>query len=154
MDDPTVPQSVKDNIEFTIDMTNDRAHKLNIDLKRNNTRVAELQQVRRRVLDDDRKAGRRRIDKDVLVLYLDNVSRAHFHRKMRNLTHWVERMTEGDSADYEVFEYFRYHSKAHWTNPNLISMYYGEQGELYNESSNVFKYFSENGYISGYFADL
>ena len=154
MDDPDIPQNVKDNIEFTIDMTNSEAHKVKIDLKRNNTRVSEVKKIREKVLKKDREAGKQRIDKDVLVFYLDNVSRAHFHRKLKNLTHWIENITEGDDAHYEVYEYFRYHAKAHWTNPNLISMYYGEQGELYNESSNVFQIFSENGYMTGYFADL
>ena len=154
MDDPDIPQSIKDTIEFTIDLSNEEFHKVNIDVKRNNTRVNEVKNIREKVIQQDKTLNKQRIDKDVLVFYLDNLSRPHFHRKLKNLTNWIEDITDGENPSFNVYEYFRYHSKAHWTNPNLISMYYGEQGELYNESSNAFKIFSDNGYITGYFADL
>ena len=154
MDDPNVPQSVKNNIEITIDLQDSSFHKVSVDVKRNHTRVEEVKKIREQVLLEDKAQNKTRIDKDMLIIYLDNVSRTHFHRQMKNLTSWLTRMSEGNSSNYSVYEYFRYHAKAHWTNPNLISMYYGEQGELYNESTNVFKYYSDNGYITGMFADL
>ena len=153
MDDPSISQIIKDNIEITVDLQDNEFHKIEINVKRNNTRVEEIKKIRKNVLEKD-KNKTKRIDKDVLIVYLDNISRTHFHRKMKNLANYLTEVTEGNDPNYHVFEYFRYHSKAHWTNPNLISMYYGEQGELYNETSNVFKSYSDNGYITGMFSDL
>ena len=154
MDDPSISQNIKDNIEITVDLQDNEFNKIEIVVKRNDTRVEEIKKIRKQVMEKDQENNKQRINKDVLILYLDNVSRTHFHRKMKNLTNWLTEATEESNSNYHVYEYFRYHSKAHWTNPNLISMFYGEQGELFNESSNVFKTYSDNGYISGMFLDL
>ena len=151
MDDPSISQNIKDNIEITVDLQDNEFNKIEIVVKINDTRVEEIKKIRKQVMEKDQENNKQRINKDVLILYLDNVSRTHFHRKMKNLTNWLTEATEGSNSNYHVYEYFRYHSKAHWTNPNLISMFYGEQGELFNESSNVFKTYSDNGYISGMF---
>ena len=153
MDDPDIPQKVKEDIEITVDLTNDEFHKVKIDLKRNNTRVEEVKKIREKVLNTDKEIGKQRIDKDMLIIYMDNISRAHFHRKFKNLTYWLEENTNTENSEYNSYEYFRYHSKVTFTHPNCAAMYCGVDDAKYNDTNNVFKYFSENGYITGYFAD-
>jgi len=154
MDDPTVPDDVKKNIEFTIDMTDKDSHILNVNLKRNNTRANELKAVRKQVLEQDKLSGNtERIDKDVFVFYIDNISRAHFHRKLKKFTAWLSQFVNNDDVELEATEYFRYHPKYFNTYPNTNALFYGTNGPLLTESKNVFRTFSENGYITGEFRD-
>ena len=91
MDDPDVPQNVKDNIEFVLDVSNDNSHILHVDLKKNYTRSEEAKQLRSKILEEDKVNGNKeRIDKDVLVFYIDNISRANFHRKLKKLSKWLD----------------------------------------------------------------
>jgi len=111
MDDPAVPGHVKDDIEFTIDLSDDDFHRLQYQVKRNNTRVDELKQIRKQVLDHDRLTGNtKRIDQDVLIFYIDNISRAHFHRKLKQTAAWLGQFVDNDDAELEAVEFFRYHS--------------------------------------------
>ena len=154
MDDPDIPQKMKDDIEITVDLTNEEFHKVNIDLKRNNTRVEEVKKIRENVLNRDKETGKQRIDKDVLIIYIDNIARVHFHRKLKNLTHWLEENSNTEGSEYNSYEYFRYHSKAFYTHPNGAAMFCGVDNVQYNDSTLVFRSFSENGYITGYYSDI
>ena len=55
---------------------------------------------------------------------------------------------EGDDSEYDAFEYFRYHSVAMNTFMNKNGMFYGTAGLLKSESSNFYKYYSQNGYVT------
>lgn len=102
MDDPEVPQAIKDNIEFVIDVTDDKQHTLSFQLKKNETRAAEASRIRKQVLEKDKMVNNtERIDKDVLIIYMDNISRVHFHRKMKKLSKWLDQYAY-DTYDYEV----------------------------------------------------
>lgn len=97
MDDPEVSQSTKNNIEFVIDMTNDSEHLLSVNLKKNEARAAEAKAIREKVIEHDRQTNNtERIDKDVLVFYIDNISRVHFHRKMKKLEKWLDQYADHD----------------------------------------------------------
>ena len=54
MDDPSVPQSIKDNIEYVVDITESDSDRLTIDVKRNETRCNELKEIRQKVLEEDK----------------------------------------------------------------------------------------------------
>lgn len=53
----------------------------------------------------------------------------------------------------KAFEFFRYHSVAPYTSPNINAIFYGTSGDLIDEKSYSFRTFKENGYIIGSFAD-
>ena len=102
MDDPEVPQTVKDNIEFEVDLTDYKLHLLSYQLKKNESRAEEAKRIRQQVLYQDRLHNNtERIDKDVLIMYMDNISRAHFHRKMKKLNKWLDQYAD---------DYIRYFS--------------------------------------------
>ena len=108
MDDPEVLQTVKDNIEFVVDLTNDKQHLLSYQLKTNESRAEEAKRIRQQVLYQDRLHNNtERIDKDVLIIYMDNISRAHFHRKMKKLNKWLDQyaddytLTDSDTVRFE-----------------------------------------------------
>jgi len=155
MNDPDVPTHVKDNIEITVDITNHKSHRIEVDVKRNDTRAEELKIIREQVLRQDEIDGNtERVDHNVLILYIDNLSRAHFHRKMKELDGWLDQFTEDKNAELEATEFMRYHTVSKNTYKSNNAMYYGESAELnYNETTNVFRHFSKNGYITGMFRD-
>lgn len=155
MDDPEVSESVKDNIEIVVDLADDDFHKLEINVKRNETRAQELKELRKEILEKDKAINNtQRIDHNVLVLYIDNLSRAHFHRKMIELDKWLSQFTVEKDAELEATEFFRYHTISKNTYKSNNGMYYGQSAELnYDETMNVFHHFSENGYVTGMFRD-
>ena len=96
MDDTEIPQSVKDNIEFVLDVSNSDSHILHVELKKNHARAEEAKKLRAKILEEDKANGNdQRIDKDVLIIYIDNISRPHFHRKLKNLEKWLNQYAEG-----------------------------------------------------------
>ena len=95
MDDPDISQTVKDNIEFVIDLTNDNDHLLTVQLKKNEARAQEAKDIRQKVIEQDKLTNNTdRIDKDVLIFYMDNISRVHFHRKMKKLDKWLNQYAD------------------------------------------------------------
>ena len=152
MDDPSVDEYTKKNIEFIVDLSDEKSHILQIDVKRNNTRVEELKKIREKVLEEDKvNNNTERIDKDVLVIFIDNISRPNFHRKLKKTSRFFNRFANKDDSEYEVFEFFRYHSIETNTFRNYNALFYGLDGYLTTESKNVYQYFSQNGYITGIF---
>ena len=152
MDDPSIPKSVKDNIEFVVDMSDPHSHIIKIDVKRNDTRAEELIKVRKEIINEDKinnKTGR--IDKDVLIIFIDNISRTNFKRKLKKTSTFLDQLANNKDSDYEVFEYFRYHSIETNTLRNMNALYYGQDEYLKTESKNIYQYFSKNGYITGIF---
>lgn len=154
MGDATVSSSIKDNIEFIVDLSNPKSHILNIDLKRNDTRAEELKQVRKKVLEEDNfKNNTERIDKNLLIFFIDNISRPNFHRKLKKTSRFLNQFANNPESEYEVFEFFRYHSIETNTLRNYNALFYGLDGYLTTEAYNVFQHFSDNGYITGKFFD-
>lgn len=154
MDDEAVPQSVKDNIEFTVDMTDPLKHKLNVNVKRNDTRAAEQKKLRDEIIANDKKIGKTdRIDKNVFMFYIDNLSRAQFKRKLPKTVEWLSQYVDNPEEDIELFQFFRYHSVYYNTHFNNDAIWYGQIGAVSDMSENVFDSFSRNGYITGWFED-
>lgn len=152
MDDPTIPQSIKDNIEFTIDISDPLKHSLKMELKRNETLAQHQIKVRRQVLDQDKLNGNiERIDVNVLLLYIDTLSRAHFMRNLPKTSDFLSQFVGNTSSSHELIQYFRYHSV--WLNSriNHNAMWYGQIGNASDYEQNLFKSFSDNGFVNAYF---
>ena len=153
MDDPSVPQAIKDNIEFVVDITESDSDRLTIDVKRNETRCNELKEIRQKVLEEDKLSGIQRIDKNVLILFFDNVSRVNFHRKLKKVVKFFNEISEGEDSEYDAFEFFRYHTIGGTTYISKNGMFHATSELLDTDINNVFKDFSKNGYITGFFID-
>ena len=111
MDDPDVSQDIKDSIEFTVDMSDPKSHKLNVQLKPNKTRAAEQKTLRDQIMKDDKMLSNiDRIDKNVFLLYIDNISRVNFKRKLPKTTEWLSKFVNNKENEYELFQFFRHHS--------------------------------------------
>ena len=154
MDDPEVPQDIKDSIEFTIDMSSPHKHQLNVNLKKNETRAREQQILRQKILAKDKLEGKTdRIDKNVFILYIDNLSRANFKRRLPKVTEWLSQFVDNDQNSLELFQFFRYHSVFYNTHKNNNALWFGQVDLVKEMSSNVFDEFSKSGYVTGFIKD-
>lgn len=90
---------------------------------------------------------------NVLILYFDNLSRAHFFRKLPKTAEWISEFVDNQQSQYSTFQYFRYHSAYYNTLYSNDGMYLGEVGPLNDTTQNVFDSYSQNGYITGFFKD-
>lgn len=155
MEDPTISQSVKDNIEYVVDVSDPYNHKLEFTLKPNATRAAEQKQLREQVVAKEKEDGTysNRVDKNVLILYMDNLSRAHFNRKMPKTAEWLSQYVENQESDYATYQYFRFHPVYYNTLITNNAMYYGAVEHVQDTTTNVFDSFARNGYVTGFFKD-
>ena len=154
MDDPEVSEEIKNNVEFVLNLTDPESTKLDIRLTQNITRAKEQKALRDKIIAKEKEEGTydSRIDTNVLILYLDNLSRAHFYRKLPETSAWLEQFHKEES-DLQLNQFFRYHSVYYntlWTNN---AMYYGQVQDIDNSSVNVFDKYSKNGYITGFSKD-
>ena len=89
--------------------------------------------------------------KNVLVMFFDTLSRAHFFRKFPKTINFFEQFFKyeinKEKKNMTIFQYFKYHTLNTYTDPNLIAAYYG--GKLLGNGTHFAKYFKENGFIIG-----
>jgi hypothetical protein len=151
MDDPNVPQETKDNIEFTLNLENPDAHELKIQVKRNQTRVDELKLLREKLIEQRKEESKPPIpDYNVLIFYIDNLSRAHFHRALPKLSAWLSEFTPEKEADLQAVEYFRYHTIGRITSECLNAVFYGQSEiNIKGDAQYVSRFYSDNGFITG-----
>lgn len=84
-------------------------------------------------------------------MFIDTLSRAHFHRKFKKtinfLNQFSEYMPNHLKNNMTVFQYFKYNSLYYYTDPNILAAFYGAK---YNGKGIHFaNYFKNNGYIIG-----
>ena len=89
--------------------------------------------------------------KNVLIFFLDTVSRNHFKRKlpktMKFLNSFSKYETNPSKKNMTIFQFFKYNSLNFYTDPNLKAIYYG--AKLKGNGTHFGIYFKENGYITG-----
>lgn len=153
MDDGNIPQDVKDNIEFKLNLTNQHRHLLDFELVRNDTRAMQQYKVRDEVLKRDVQQGNyERIDADVFVFYIDHLSRAHFNRNFpKTIEYLTKFVNPTGEQEAELFQFFRHHSVYYNSGFNNNAMYYGEIGWIKVDHEYVLDSFTKNGYITGLF---
>jgi hypothetical protein len=83
---------------------------------------------------------------NVLFIFLDSLSRAHFQRTMNKTCKLLEKYMKNNNL-YSAYQFNKYHSIGANTHPNVMPMYFGfpineERGQ------NIIRYFKENGYIT------
>ena len=89
--------------------------------------------------------------KNILIFFFDTLSRAHFHRKFKKTSHFLSQFAKYEpnfkKKNLTIFEYFKYHSLAGFTDPNIKAAYYGPIN--HKKRIHFGNYFKKNGYIIG-----
>ena len=119
-------------------------NKVIVKVKKNNTLVKERKKI-------SSKLKANRSFENVLVIFFDTVSRAHFFRKFKKTVKFLEKFTKYEK-DYNkknltVFQFLKYHSLNSFTNPNIKAAYFGSKYD--GNGTHFANYFQENGYITG-----
>ena len=122
----------------------DNFGKLIVNVHKNITLVNEREQIINRKQN-------KLMYKNVIVMFFDTVSRAHFFRKFHKTSNFFENFSKyelkKEKKNMTIFQYFKYHTLNTYTDPNLIAAYYG--GKLFGNGTHFAKYFKENGFIIG-----
>ena len=88
-------------------------------LKRNETTV-------KRAENYVKNRKRNPLVKNMLIIFIDSVSRAHMYRTMPKMTKWLEEHYKKDEdSESESYQFFRFHSTDSYTVVNLKPLYYG-----------------------------
>ena len=97
--------------------------------------------------------------KNIMVLYIDSVSRANSIRNLKKTTKFFEQFMpfEGGfnknypSEIFHSFQFFKYFSFQLFTSYNFPILFYGQP--KFSTNVLITKYLKENGYITGYTSD-
>ena len=138
--------------EIQIDFTNSSLGEMIINLNYNKT------------LSEERKSKEKNAipySNNILVLYIDSVSRANSIRRLKKTTKFIEQFMsyegnnnkEDHSSKFHSFQFLKYHSFRHFTPVNYPQIYYGRIREIGHITS-INKYLKNNGYITGQAIDI
>ena len=83
---------------------------------------------------------------NVLFIFLDTLSRAHFQRTMKKTCKFLEKYMKNNNL-YSAYQFNKYHSLGTNTHPNVAAMYFGFPMSE-KRGQNIIKYFKDNGYIT------
>ena len=86
---------------------------------------------------------------NIMVIYIDCISRQHFLRKMKKTASFIERFMKYDNnLGFNSYQFMKYQTFAHWTTPNVMPMFYSSRNPE-GRRVNVIKYMKDNGYVTG-----
>lgn len=95
---------------------------------------------------------------NVIVIFIDAVSRAHFHHRLPRTVHAIEDLVGPASASARLFEFFRYSTVGLNTSPNTRALWAGLEkerprsvAEAVSSTSNapIWEQFQAAGYVAG-----
>ena len=91
--------------------------------------------------------------KNILIIYIDTLSRAHFIRKLKKTSKLIKNYlhfeTDKNKKKLSSFEFLKYQNFHCYTAWNVLPMFFGipyKQGE---NGTNYIKYLKERGYVTG-----
>ena len=89
--------------------------------------------------------------KNVLVMFVDTLSRAHFFRKLPKTTSFLNQFSKYEKdfkkKNMTIFQFFKYHSLRTFTDPNVKAAFYGVKSN--GEGTHFVNFYKRNGYIVG-----
>ena len=96
---------------------------------------------------------------NILILYLDSVSRAYSVRQLKKTLKFFEKFIsyKGNknpkfpSENFHSFQFFKYHSHKYYTTGNYPILFYGNHRNVSNKYITL--YLKKNGFITGYSSD-
>ena len=137
--------------EVELDFTNNTQGKLIINLNYNKTLSEERISLEKKIIP---------YSKNIMILYIDSVSRPNSIRKLKKTTKFFEQFMhfEGGFNEkypkeiFHSFQFFKYHSFQFYTSFNFPIIFYGQP--KFSNKVLITKYLKENGYITGYTGDF
>ena len=142
MQSKSVPQNTKDRTEAIIDFTKEQPE-LTVKVSRDEEIANERSKKYEKHGKDNVMA------KNVIHFFIDSLSRDNFRRKLPRTKAWLEKYYNNDTADAQVFQFFKYHGVASWTLANMVPMFFGvDFTERRKTPTHYNKYFKDVGYVT------
>ena len=151
MNNLTLIKSLKGKIpEVSIDFSRKEMGNVNINLHFNKTLSEERKKLEKLTNS---------YSNNILVLFLDSVSRAYSIRQLKKTLNFFENFIsyKGNtnpnfpSQSYHSFQFFKYHSHKYYTPGNYPILFYGNHRKRFNKHINL--YLKKNGFITAYSSD-
>ena len=167
---------VKENIIFFNDITetnilnseilllnNNENFEIDINLKYNES----LSKIRNEIIKENND-NNENINKNILFIYIDSLSRSHFYRKMVSVLKFLEKYNSNNNlnvnntnTNYETFQFFKYQTfKKDYYIPSIQSMFYNQTKNANSDRNSPYKniyilsYLKQNGYVTGQSANI
>ena len=146
-------ENEKDTINSeVILLKNNDSFDLDINLKYNK----DLSQIRNKIIKDK---NIQKQNNNILFIYIDSLSRSHFFRKMKSVTHFLERFysDENNTSNYESFQFMKYQTfKKDYYKSSVQTMFYNKakNKNILNKNTHILSLLKENGYITGQSANI
>ena len=136
------PDEPYPEVEVIFDNNNHGTIKINV------TRNETLSEERKKIAEN-----KHSLFNNVLIVYIDAISRNHFRRKMKKLSQYLEpffiyNLNETEK-EFTAFEFLKYNTLQGLTLPNIKAMFYGVSLDD-SDGINLVKYFKEQGYVTGH----
>ena len=117
-------------------------------IKINVTRNETLSKERKKIAEN-----KTSLFNNVLIIYLDALSRNHFLRKIHKVAKYIEpyfiyNLNETEKK-FTSFQFFKYNTLKGLTIPNIKPMFYGVN-LTESKGVNLVKFFKEQGYVTGH----
>ena len=140
MNDPNVPEEIKKRTEVMVDYRGETS-KVLINIYRDE----DLLKVR---LPLYKRLGKQMLAKNLMIIYIDALSRRHFMRKMKKTAAWIEKFhNKSGENKLTSYQFMKYHSVGYFTQINTVPAFLGkwwlEAGGNYYT-----KYWKEKGAIT------
>ena len=127
-------------LEFNNDYSEGKIN-INVTYKENLVKEIKLKENNNSIYDN------------ILFIFFDSLSRAHFQRSMKKTCKLIEKFMKKNNYLYTAYQFNKYHSLGINTHPNVFPMFYGKSYYGGN-GQNILKSFKENGYITAQISNL
>ena len=96
---------------------------------------------------------------NILFIFIDKLSRPHFFRKMKLVSHFLEKFNENknNNSSYETFQFFKYQTfKSDYFESSIQTMFYNSTKHQTTDNKNmhILPFLKNNGYITGQSANI
>ncbi len=124
--------------EITVKFNDKGIGKIEINLQKNET----LSLDRKKLENPNSKY------KNILIIYIDSISRSKFLLSLKKLSKFIEKFMTLKEENFSSYQFFKYQSLGTYTHINVQPMFYGNS---MNSTLGIdfAKYAKENGYITG-----
>ena len=152
LDMDNITSDIKYYPEVIVDFTENDRGEMKVNLSYNDTLSKERKKLEGKISP---------YANNVMILYLDAVSRALAIRQLKKTLNFVEKFMSYNGGHHEKypeenfhsFQFFKYHCFRRFTPGNFPILFYGNKREI-NDIKVINKYFKENGYVTNYCMDM
>jgi len=138
--------------EIIVDFSRDSSGELLVNLKYNESLSLERKDLENKTHP---------YSQNILIIYLDSVSRPQSIRKLKKTLNFFEKFISFQGGfnekypeeKFHSFQFFKYHSFLGRTAENFPRLFYGSKRNSTN-ITRINKYFKENGFVSSYCCDV